>query len=60
MFAPGVAACWNRDRSASRRPASRGIGGNIVYEAVEWAWRSLTWFRFQPMKMADARKEVTA
>jgi uncharacterized protein len=30
------------------------------YGPVEWAWRSLTWFRFQPMKMADARKEVTA
>ena len=30
------------------------------YGPVEWAWRSLTWFRLQPMKMADARKEVTA
>jgi uncharacterized protein len=30
------------------------------YGPVEWAWRSLTWFRLQPMKVAPARSEVTA
>jgi uncharacterized protein len=27
---------------------------------VEWAWRSLTWFRLQPMRIAAKRAEVAA
>jgi uncharacterized protein len=33
---------------------------HFQYGPVEWAWRSLTWFRLQPMKVVPERKEAVA
>lgn len=30
------------------------------YGPVEWAWRSLTWFKMQPMRATAVRKEAIA